>query len=77
MLIGFPLIVEGLHQHIPKGYIYFAMGFSILVELLNLRPRAKAEKPVSLRTAYAAVSPDSPVVPGGVRKPTRHNGKKR
>ncbi|NTW12335.1 MAG: TerC family protein [Anaerolineales bacterium] len=37
LLIGFTLIVEGLHQHIPKGYIYFAMGFSIFVEMLNLR----------------------------------------
>jgi predicted tellurium resistance membrane protein TerC len=52
LLIGFTLIVEGLHQHIPKGYIYFAMGFSILVEMLNLRLRAKAEKPVALRGAY-------------------------
>ena len=39
LLIGFTLIVEGLHQHIPKGYIYFAMGFSVLVEMLNLRLR--------------------------------------
>jgi predicted tellurium resistance membrane protein TerC len=77
LLIGFTLIVEGLHQHIPKGYIYFAMGFSILVELLNLRLRARAEKPVNLRTAYVAVSPDSVVVPGGVRKSSRRNGKKR
>jgi predicted tellurium resistance membrane protein TerC len=54
LLIGFTLIVEGLHQHIPKGYIYFAMGFSILVELLNLRLRAKSEHPVNLREAYVA-----------------------
>ena len=52
LLIGFTLIVEGLHQHIPKGYIYFAMGFSVLVEMLNLRLRTKAEKPVNLRDAY-------------------------
>ena len=51
LLIGFTLIVEGLHQHIPKGYIYFAMGFSVLVELLNLRIRGKGE-PVSLREPY-------------------------
>jgi len=53
LLIGFTLIVEGLHQHIPKGYIYFAMGFSVFVEMLNLRMRAKVVEPVKLRTAYA------------------------
>jgi len=44
--------VEGLHQHIPKGYIYFAMGFSVFVEMLNLRVRAKADEPVKLRAQY-------------------------
>ena len=53
LLIGFTLIVEGLHQHIPKGYIYFAMGFSVFVEMLNLRVRSKGVEPVKLRTAYA------------------------
>jgi predicted tellurium resistance membrane protein TerC len=51
LLIGFTLIVEGLHQHIPKGYIYFAMGFSVFVEMLNLRMRGAA-KPVSLHEPY-------------------------
>lgn len=54
LLIGFTLIVEGLHQHIPKGYIYFAMGFSVLVEMLNLRLRAKSPEPVSLHQPYKA-----------------------
>jgi len=53
LLIGFTLIVEGLHQHIPKGYIYFAMGFSVLVEMLNLRIRGTAQ-PVSLHEPYTA-----------------------
>jgi predicted tellurium resistance membrane protein TerC len=53
LLIGFTLIVEGLHQHIPKGYIYFAMGFSVFVEMLNLRLRAKEAEPVKLREPYA------------------------
>ncbi|MEP7136526.1 MAG: TerC family protein [Chloroflexota bacterium] len=53
LMIGFTLIVEGFHQHIPKGYIYFAMAFSIAVELLNLRLREKAS-PVNLREAYVA-----------------------
>jgi len=52
LLIGFTLIVEGLHQHIPKGYIYFAMGFSVFVEMLNLRLRGPA-KPVNLHEPYA------------------------
>jgi predicted tellurium resistance membrane protein TerC len=51
LLIGFTLVVEGLHQHIPKGYIYFAMGFSVLVEMLNLRLRPSA-KPVQLHEQY-------------------------
>ncbi len=52
LLIGFTLVVEGLHQHIPKGYIYFAMGFSVFVETLNLRMRSQV-RPVSLREPYA------------------------
>jgi predicted tellurium resistance membrane protein TerC len=52
LLIGFTLIVEGLHQHIPKGYIYFAMGFSIFVEILNLRLRKKPVEPVKLHEPY-------------------------
>lgn len=51
LLIGVTLIAEGLHQHIPKGYIYFAMAFSVLVEFLNMRLRKKAE-PVMLHTPY-------------------------
>lgn len=61
LLIGFTLIVEGLHQHIPKGYIYFAMGFSVLVEMLNLRLRQPAVRPVNLRDAYK----QSKMVPEG------------
>ena len=49
LLIGFSLLVEGLHQHISKGYIYFAMGFSVFVEMLNLRMKKVSEKPVALR----------------------------
>jgi predicted tellurium resistance membrane protein TerC len=52
LLIGFSLVVEALHFHIPKGYIYFAMGFSVFVEMLNLRIRASKAKPVHLRTPY-------------------------
>jgi len=52
LLIGVSLIAEGLDQHIPKGYIYFAMGFSVFVEMINLRIRARS-KPVHLRQPYA------------------------
>ena len=48
VLIGTNLVAEGLGQHIPKGYTYFAMGFSVLVEMLNIRLRDKA-RPVKLR----------------------------
>ncbi len=51
LLIGVSLIGEGLDQHIPKGYIYFAMAFSVFVEMINLRIRAKAD-PVHLHQAY-------------------------
>lgn len=49
LLIGVMLVAEGFEQHIPKGYIYFAMGFSVFVEILNLRMN-KAKRPVILRT---------------------------
>ena len=52
LMIGFTLVVEGLHQHIPKGYVYFAMGFSIFVEMINLRVRDSHTKPVNLRDSY-------------------------
>lgn len=52
LLIGVTLIAEGLHQHIPKGYIYFAMAFSVLVEFLNMRLRRKAE-PVHLHNPFS------------------------
>ena len=53
LLIGLSLLLEGFEQHIPKGYIYFAMGFSVFVEMINLRVRAKAV-PVHLREPYSA-----------------------
>jgi predicted tellurium resistance membrane protein TerC len=53
ILIGVTLIAEGLDQHIPKGYIYFAMAFSVGVEMLNLRARRVHAKAVQLRRPYA------------------------
>lgn len=51
LLIGFSLVTDGVGVHIPKGYIYFAMGFSVFVEVINLRVRTKTE-PVQLRKPY-------------------------
>jgi predicted tellurium resistance membrane protein TerC len=48
-LVGVVLIGDGLDMHVPKGYIYFAMGFSVLVEMLNINVRRKKAKPVVLR----------------------------
>lgn len=52
ILIGVTLIAEGLDQHIPKGYIYFAMAFSVLVEVLNLRLRKSKSDPVHLHSDF-------------------------
>ena len=51
LLIGLSLLAEGFDHHIPKGYIYFAMGFSVFVEAINLRMR-KSAKPVHLHEPY-------------------------
>jgi predicted tellurium resistance membrane protein TerC len=63
VLIGFSLLAEGFDQHIPKGYIYFAMAFSVLVELLNLRLRRKHVQPVELRHSYVLDEPEAPTTP--------------
>ena len=52
VLIGTNLVAEGLGQHIPKGYTYFAMAFSVFVEMLNLRLRKPSKSPVKLHQAY-------------------------
>lgn len=51
LLIGMSLVGEGLGQHIPKGYIYFAMGFSVFVEMINIRVRHKSD-PVKLHQPF-------------------------
>ena len=55
LLIGMSLLLEGFDQHIPKGYIYFAMGFSVFVEMINLRLRRRVE-PVHLKVRYTSES---------------------
>ena len=66
LLLGMTLVAEGFGQHIPKGYIYFAMGFSVFVEALNLRVRAGG-KPIRFRRP-----PRDPDVPG--KHPAPPNG---
>lgn len=59
LLIGFSLVVEGIHIPIPKGYTYFAMGFSFFVEMLNLRVRSRHQEPIKLRQPYVEESQES------------------
>ncbi len=51
-VIGMVLVADGMNHHVPKGYIYFAMAFSVGVEMLNIRLRRKQAPPVDLREAY-------------------------
>jgi predicted tellurium resistance membrane protein TerC len=46
------LVMEAFEKHVPRGYVYFAMAFSLAVELLNLRMRARAEAPVKLHHRF-------------------------
>ncbi|MCE1238342.1 MAG: TerC family protein [Azonexaceae bacterium] len=52
VVVGVVLIADGFGHHVPKGYIYFAMAFSVAVEMLNIRLRKSAGKPVDLREPY-------------------------
>jgi predicted tellurium resistance membrane protein TerC len=52
ILVGFVLVADGFGHHVPKGYIYFAMAFSFVVEALNIRMRKQTTKPVDLRSEY-------------------------
>jgi predicted tellurium resistance membrane protein TerC len=56
ILIGVTLIAEGLGQHISKGYIYFSMAFSVMVEILNIKMRKRARHPVELKQRYSEPS---------------------
>jgi predicted tellurium resistance membrane protein TerC len=63
LLIGMALVAEGFDQHIPKGYIYFAMGFSVFVEMLNLRLR---------KSAVSVHLHDVPTAPRDEKSANRH-----
>jgi predicted tellurium resistance membrane protein TerC len=53
VVVGVVLIAEGFDQHVPKGYVYFAMAFSVAVEMLNIRMRRRSRRPARLKSAYA------------------------
>jgi len=52
VVVGVVLVAEGFDNHVPKGYVYFGMAFSLIVEMLNIRMRKKAAKPVQLHPAH-------------------------
>ena len=58
LVVGVTLVIEGFGHHVPKGYIYFAMAFSLGVEALNLRLRKKHVEPVRLREPYVQQKPE-------------------
>jgi predicted tellurium resistance membrane protein TerC len=54
VVVGVVLIAEGFDKHVPKGYVYFAMAFSVAVEMLNIRMRKRSKSPAVLHSAYVA-----------------------
>ena len=62
LLIGMSLVAEGFEQHISKGYIYFAMGFSVFVEMLNQRLKKVSHDPVQLHQRYSAEEEPEPAL---------------
>jgi predicted tellurium resistance membrane protein TerC len=58
VVVGVVLIAEGFDSHVPKGYVYFAMAFSLGVEMLNIRMRKRSARVVHLHNAYEA-NPES------------------
>jgi len=70
LLIGVTLVAEGMDQHIPKGYIYFSMAFSVLVEILNIRSRKGKATPVQLHMSTP------PLIPKMGRAPVDGDGTK-
>ena len=54
VLVGVVLIAEGFDYHVPKGFVYFAMAFSVIVEMLNIRMRKKSPAPAHLHASYTS-----------------------
>ena len=60
LMIGVMLMADGLGHHVPKGYIYFAMAFSLFVELLNLKAKSRKFSPIELREPYSGTGTSGP-----------------
>jgi predicted tellurium resistance membrane protein TerC len=60
LMIGTVLVGEGLRIEVPKGSVYFAMGFAVFVELLNIRLRKVTQRPVALREPYVERDAEAP-----------------
>jgi len=60
VVVGVVLVAEGFDHHVPKGYVYFAMAFSVAVEMLNIRMRKRAAKPAHLHSPYVAEGSEAP-----------------
>ena len=67
LLIGMSLIAESFDLHIPKGYIYFAMAFSLFVEVINMKLRKRAKDPVQLRQSYVKTDGEAPEAPAATK----------
>lgn len=63
VVVGVVLLAEGFDNHVPKGYIYFAMAFSVVVEMLNIRMRKRSAKPAHLHSEYVADPVDTQAGP--------------
>ena len=60
VVVGVVLIAEGFEHHVPKGYVYFAMAFSVCVEMLNIRSRKRSARPTVLHSPYSAEGQSGP-----------------
>ncbi len=64
VVVGVVLIAEGFDHHVPKGYVYFAMAFSVAVEMLNIHMRKRSARPAHLHSPYVAEKETTPQSPG-------------
>lgn len=62
LLIGFTLLIEGFDIHIPKGYVYFAMAFALLVDIIQMKVAGKKSQPIKLNEHYSKEKSNNPVV---------------
>jgi predicted tellurium resistance membrane protein TerC len=70
MMIGLVLVIEGLHVHVPKGYIYFAMAFALAIEILNMKIRKKSN---AGQLRQSSITREDPELTADSRKPIKRN----